>query len=193
MLLKFLDGHLHSLPPDTEQSPESTTFLLTTLKTLSSGVQIGGKAMDERDAATCSALVLVLHCLSSVGLSSAAGRVQCIECTETTVGEPFLFFLSATGRVLLTLECLLSSPGLDGWDQQGAALFHRRGRVGRAGSSESAEALLRSPPRDRLLRSDGRSGSHAGMWRPDFAPRDVSDRRHEHQCVCPISLCATGL
>ncbi|KAL8278671.1 hypothetical protein RQP46_008963 [Phenoliferia psychrophenolica] len=86
MLLKFLDGYLHSLSTGSEAPAGLTDFLLATLDALSSGVQTTGKAMDERDAATCSALVLVLHCLSSVGLSSDAGRARSVECTETTVG-----------------------------------------------------------------------------------------------------------
>ncbi|KAK4699809.1 ataxin-10, partial [Phenoliferia sp. Uapishka_3] len=86
MLLKFLDGYLHTLTTDSSPSSSISSFLLSTLVTLSKSVQIVGKAMDERDAATCSAIVLVLHCLSSIGLASDVGRAQILDCTEATVG-----------------------------------------------------------------------------------------------------------
>lgn len=137
-LLKFLDGHL-SLP-STASSPPALAlvpFLVAQLSTLSSRMinEAGTeRAHDAADAATFQGVVLVLHCLCSIGLAldrerdedepqvgledSEKAKREMVECVETVVGTstfgrfPSSLLISPSPAGLLRFsQTLLPPPG----------------------------------------------------------------------------------
>lgn len=88
ILLKFLDGYLSapssSPTPLNLASPELTLFLLSTFVSLSTTLLDETRAKDSRDAAVFQGLVLLLHCLVSIGLASdVGGRSAILPVLET--------------------------------------------------------------------------------------------------------------
>jgi hypothetical protein len=85
-LLKFLDGHLN-LPANTSKPATHALepFLLETLASLSSDLLSEARTRDARDASTFQGVVLVLLCLSSIGLGSDEGRAALIAGVDHTV------------------------------------------------------------------------------------------------------------
>lgn len=95
VLLKFLDGYLDNSPDPSTFS--LAPFLITTLKTLAADLLVEGKARDSRDALSFQAVVLLLLCLTSIGLASDEGRKLIIPCVDVVVCESALLRFSAFG------------------------------------------------------------------------------------------------
>lgn len=85
ILLKFLDGYLDNSPDPASFS--LTPFIISTLQKLADDLLAEGKARDSRDALTFQSAVLLLLCLTSIGLANDEGRRVIIPCVDVAVCE----------------------------------------------------------------------------------------------------------
>lgn len=86
-LLKFLDGYLqlpvNAIAPALFGVPD---FLFGVLSSLSTDLQRSDRPKDARDAATIHGLLLILHCLTTIGLGTDAGRLGLVPIVPDVVG-----------------------------------------------------------------------------------------------------------
>lgn len=85
VLLKFLDGYLNNSPDPASFS--LAPFIISTLRKLANDLLAEGKLRDSRDALTFQSIVLLLLCLTSIGLADAEGRRVIVPCVDVVVCE----------------------------------------------------------------------------------------------------------
>ncbi|KAM0750604.1 hypothetical protein T439DRAFT_380491 [Meredithblackwellia eburnea MCA 4105] len=80
-MLKFLDAYLNASASTSSTSLRIVPFLLASLKSLYGALSTKG-VLEDKDVPGLMALILILHCLASVGLGTKEGRTAILEGVE---------------------------------------------------------------------------------------------------------------